>query len=198
MPGVVKHLAPLARSRCAVAWPMAPKPHQPHPAGGQIFRHMGRQLVHRLICCPARTIRSPHSVRCSEDAHQRHRQLRHGACVAPGAVAHIDAPPSGRRQVNPVVAHPVAVDQLEMRHPGDQFLCHRRHRCGHQSLRIAAGCQPALLRPLPVREHQLHPPRAGISGRYRSYRLLGCKIKTFNALSPPNHLPGPLPPHLRR
>ena len=30
---------------------------------------------------------------------------------------------------------------------------------------IAAGCQPALLRPLPVREHQLHPPRSGNIGQ---------------------------------
>ena len=165
VPGVVKHLAavgpqPLRRSLADGA-----EAHQPHPAGGQIFRHMGCQLVHRLMLLPGPHHPVSPQRPVQQHAHQRHRQLRHGACVAPGAVAHIDAPLPGRRQVNPVVAHPVAVDQLEMRHPGDQFLCHRRHRCGHQSLRIAAGCQPALLRPLPVCEHQLHPPRSGNIGQ---------------------------------
>ena len=55
----------LARSRCAVAWPMAPKPTSPTR---QVDRSSGTWAASSFTascCCPARTIRSPHSVRCS-------------------------------------------------------------------------------------------------------------------------------------
>jgi hypothetical protein len=129
--------------------------HQPHAGAGEVRRDVPLQNLY----LPALQAGAHHAVALQdaalEHAHHHHRQLRHGDGVAPGVVAHIDAPLPGGLQVDAVEAHPLGVDEPQLRHPADEARPHDGDGGDEQRLRVAAGGEKLLLAAAPVAEHQL-------------------------------------------